>query len=228
MTSALPPALSMNVRFTAEFWQGAKRAMSPQRKIDRITRRDEDWLQFQLDNGDALMKRETELDIRPHVNERCYVETVQGILVTGLFLADKGWAFRLDAEQIAQQVRSTAELNYQRRVNDLAENREGFEIREAALPDWIKARVEHFRALGKESFELNGWRYELAICELAAALDGGATQEQFVDLAERLAASANQVQCAAALVACRAKHGDEAIHSVPAGMAPVNGKLDYT
>ena len=51
----------------------------------------------------------------------------------------------------------------------LEENREEWQKAQDALPEWIRARLEHFHEKGGENFALEGWGYELVIAELAVA-----------------------------------------------------------
>ena len=57
----------------------------------------------------------------------------------------------------------------ERRRAWLNANRNKWEEREAALPDWLRSRLETFHTNGGERFDLMGWGHELITCELALA-----------------------------------------------------------
>lgn len=50
----------------------------------------------------------------------------------------------------------------------LDENRADWAAREDALPEWLRARLRTFHEKGGETFQLEGWGYELTVCEVAA------------------------------------------------------------
>jgi hypothetical protein len=51
---------------------------------------------------------------------------------------------------------------------EMEANREDWERRTAALPDWIKPRLQTFVERGGQHFAIMGWGYELVVAELAA------------------------------------------------------------
>lgn len=230
----LPPALSANIHFTPEHWDRQKRGMTKY-EIRRITKvGDGDHVEIVLKGpngptGDlAFMRRADEIDQAGlHANSKVFLETIKGAMVTGLFVPEKGWAFRMTSAELAAQARERTEAIYNTRVATLEKNRAMYEDTEAALPDWLKARIEHFRSVDQHSFELNGWAYELVICTIAAAIDAGKPKQELDQIAEDMTASTNQLACASAIAAGKQEHGESFALAVPAGMAPITGRPDY-
>lgn len=118
MQPVAPPALAVTPQFTAAYWDKAPRDMS-KRKVARITQKDEGFHEYVFADGNAFMRRDEEVDAalfgRLHANLDVFVETIQGELVTGLFIPEHGWVFRMDGEALAAYARKLAtSLNNQR------------------------------------------------------------------------------------------------------------------
>jgi hypothetical protein len=155
---------------------------------------------------------------RPEVGKTYEVETVNWSLVTGLRDA-YGWLFRKSDQDLEEDHRKMIEGFDRKDRERLAAHRDEWTAREAALPEWARARLARFREAGGENFELKGWGYELIVCELAVLYAVG--DQAGVDaLAEREGTSGNQHDCAEAL----AKHGDV----LPAALSPLTGSADYS
>ncbi len=95
------------------------------------------------------------------------VEIVQGSMIVG-WLIDGQWHGRKTDEELDAEHAEWQKKWRQEKIDRLEENREAWTAREAALPAWLGDRLATFREKGTD-FELEGWGYELVICELAAA-----------------------------------------------------------
>ena len=178
------------------------------------------------DHGWTFVRSKADLGREIRVGEELWLETVKLTQITGLKDAS-GWLFHLSDQDLADQAREFSEDLHRREVVRLEKNRQRYAAWEDGLPDWLKARIRRFRDAGGEKFLLQGWGYELIICRLADLFDRGLDTE-----AEKLASdegvSGNQWDCAKALAAGRACHGDGYAAAVPAGLAPLTGSADYS
>jgi hypothetical protein len=96
------------------------------------------------------------------------------------------------------------------------------------LPGWLQVRIEEFRRRGGETFAVEGWGYELAICELAALYDQSpdlADTDAVKAYADREGTSGNQHDCAKYLVT--AHRAGQSLAGTPAGLTPVTGDPFY-
>jgi hypothetical protein len=114
----------------------------------------------------------------------------------------------------------------------LAENRSDWSRREAALPLSLRRRLERFRANGGHGFDVNGWGYELVICELAVlyAESHQADTEAIEKYASLNGTSGNQHDYAKAL--SRHLNDDPTDQDIVANsvsaLAPLTGDADYS
>lgn len=156
------------------------------------------------------------------------LETVRFSFVVGCRDA-AGWLYRLTDDEIRQQDQDRSDAYERDKRERYERNRGEWAQREEHLPTWAQQRLHRFRtAAGAEKFGLEGWGYELLVCELAAAyaVDDEARAEQ---LCRDEGASGNQDDCARAL-ARLVKEGREhdAAHGVPAALSPLTGSADYS
>lgn len=144
--------------------------------------------------------------------------------IGGLKIKGK-WAFHRSDEHFAEQDRKFMEKFEQDKKDLLEANRKDWAWRTIALPQWLWNRIAKFRENGKERFELEGWGYELIICELAAIYErnGGIDDDEINDFSRREGTSGNQHNVAKMLV----KFKSEDL-VVPAGLAPLTGDKDYS
>jgi hypothetical protein len=94
------------------------------------------------------------------------LETQQVSRVTGVQLMGV-WLMRKSDQQLAAEHVEFVENMKREHRERLAKNREKWQAREDALPDWIKERITAFHESGGENFREEGWAYELVIAELA-------------------------------------------------------------
>ncbi len=185
-----------------------------------------DSLTISGDHGWTFMRSKAELGRDITVGEDLWVETVKFGQITGLQDAN-GWLFRLTDEDLARQARELSEQLRRSDVVQLEKNRQLYAEWEAALPNWLKARIQRFRDAAGEKFLLKGWGYELVICRLAALLDVG-DEEAAESLARQEGVTGNQWDCARTLAEGRARHGDRFAVECPGGLSPITGSADYS
>lgn len=143
---------------------------------------------------------------------------------------DGEWLYRKSDEQLDQERLDMLAENKRKSEEQLEANREDWTRREAALPDAIRIRMDYFRgAAGKAKFEIEGWGYELMICELVVLyLKSDLEDVQFInDYAKEHGTSGNQHMLAKAL----ARHlfeGEIDLYGTVSGLAPLTGSPDYS
>lgn len=178
------------------------------------------------DHGWTFGRSKADLGRNISVGDSLWIETIKLTQITGLRDAN-GWLFHMSDQDLADEARKFSEDLHREDVVRLEKNRKLYAGYEAALPDWLKARIQRFRDAAGEKFLLEGWGYELMICRLADLLD-----RDLKDEAEKLAsdegASGNQWGCAELLVRGRHEMGDEVALLVPAGLSPITGSADYS
>jgi hypothetical protein len=209
---------------TAEGWADRPRHLE-QFTVEAVTDRG-DSLEIRMSTGWTFIRSKTDLGRDITVGETLWQETVQLTRITGLRDAN-GWLFHLSNEDLARESREFSAELHRNDVVRLERNRKLYAEQEAALPDWLKARIQRFRDGGGEKFLLEGWGYELVICRLADLLDQGREADAEA-LSSEEGVTGNQWSCAKALAAGRAAHGDGFAAALPAGIAPLTGSPDYS
>lgn len=113
-----PPALSAQPQFTDAYWAKAPREKT-KTKLVRITHLDDEFDQFVFDNGNAFDRRVADLnsDVKLHANQDVYVETINGELVTGMWVPEQGWAFRMSAQDLADYAKKMITAMHNKRQN---------------------------------------------------------------------------------------------------------------
>lgn len=157
------------------------------------------------------------------------VELTNGTIITGI-LAGGTWILRkTDAELDAEHAAFVAGVRERERVM-LEKNRADWEARQAKLPDWLQARLQHFHDKGGESFSLEGWGYELTVAELAALYAASDAEEtpEITAYADLHGTSGNQHSVARALAYIYNAGGWEDVRKIPSALTPLTGDLDYS
>lgn len=118
MQPIAPPALANSPQFTPEYWAKVPRDMK-KLKIVRVTKKDDEFHEYVFSDNSAFMRRWADVDQGMfhllHANLEVFVESIKGELVTGLFIPEQGWVFRMTAEQLAEYARTlTTAMNNQR------------------------------------------------------------------------------------------------------------------
>lgn len=137
------------------------------------------------------------------------------------------WVARKSDQQMdAEHAEMVAGFERDRR-EQLAQHRAEWIGREENLPGWLKERIHVFHERGGEQFELDGWGYELVVCELAAlyADSGGQDSAAVLAFAEQHGTSGNQHDCAKALAR---RHGSgDSLAGTGAALSPLTGSAFY-
>lgn len=106
-------------QFTPEHWDKAPREMH-KCKITRITKKDDEFYEFVFDDGNAFQRRGSDLDpemfSQLHVNLEVFVQTFQGQLVTGLFIPEKGWVFKMTGQDLADYAKRLSSMIHKQRL----------------------------------------------------------------------------------------------------------------
>lgn len=109
--SDAPPALSPKPQFTPEYWQNVPRA-TRKAKIARVTNKGE-YVEIALTNGAAFQRHRSEIQQLLTVNLDVDIEAIgNGAIITGMFVPNIGWAFRMTAEDLADYTRRLSEAQY--------------------------------------------------------------------------------------------------------------------
>ncbi|MGW5147589.1 hypothetical protein [Rhodococcus koreensis] len=213
------------VTHTEEFWANKTRDL--QRIIIKSAddARDGEWVFLVTTEGLHFGRPKQQLGrvIRP--GDVFDLETVNGWEVTGMRDECGMWLFRTTNADLAEQHRKQSEEFEERKRVEYLRNCDKWAALEAALPQWIRARIERFRTAAGDKFDRDGWGYELVIARLAVAYADGDE-----DTVERIAAeegsTGNQHDCARALAEIH-NRGDD-IGYLPSGLAPITGSVDYS
>lgn len=83
------------------------------------------------------------------------------------WVVDGAWVGRKSDQDLAREAAEHRLKRETEKRTRLEACRADWQAREAALPDWIRARLGRFHRDGGENFEVDGWGYELIIAELA-------------------------------------------------------------
>lgn len=112
-----PPALTAQPQFTALYWDKAVRAKEKVKLVRMTNMPDSELMEFAFDNGAAFQRRKSELnpDIDLHVNLLVYVETINNELVTGMWIPEQGWAFRMTSQDLADYAKKLMSAMYEQR-----------------------------------------------------------------------------------------------------------------
>lgn len=193
------------------------------------------------DNGWTFGGTPSEHHHRLVVGAEFIVETRQFSLVTGMatmFRDKRGnpvvdeWLWhKSDADLAREHAEMVARHNRERETN-LAEHRDDWTRREAALPSPLRRRLERYRANGGHTFDRDGWGYELVVCELAVLYAASAQEDTdaVMDYARINGTSGNQHDYAKALsrlLTDDVADQDAAANSVSA-LSPITGDPDYS
>src|SRR5690349_13770416 len=95
--------------------------------VARVTKKDDDFIEFVFKTGDAFQRRLSDLDLTLfnllHANLDVFVQSIDsdaGSLVTGLFIPEQGWVFQMSSQDLADYTkRLSAALHAQRQKAQL-------------------------------------------------------------------------------------------------------------
>lgn len=120
-------------------------------------------------NGWTYLIPERSLEKHFAVGTHVIVETIRFTQVTGLKVAGE-WVWRESDQEREAKEAANAERIAADEAARLGENRDDWTARTAALPDWLRERLQRLvddEETG-EQFQLEWWSYELGASELAA------------------------------------------------------------
>lgn len=181
---------------------------------------------FMVDAGWSFSNRGLGLE----VGTRIRVETIRGSQVVGIMNLDTGtWYYRKTDEEIDIERQELLERIAAEQRADLDANRDDWQRRTDALPDWIKKRITYFQQSGGSTFELEGWGYELCVAELAVLyfdnmLDDDAPAIK--EYARREGTTGNQHAMARALAATHLE--GHSLSGTVSALSPLTGDADYS
>ncbi|ANA85523.1 hypothetical protein PBI_BLUEBERRY_61 [Gordonia phage Blueberry] len=210
---------------TAEFWADKRRA------LDWYTVKEcrdvGDSYEFSTTDSTAFVRSKTDVGEAFEPGDTFALETVNFSLITGLMDSDGVWRFRMTDEDLAEQARRQSQAFHDRKVVELEKNKAAWWAIEESLPEWIRARINHFRNAAGEKFLLDGWGYELAVAQLAVAYAD--RNEAEVDrIAEECGTSGNQHDMAKLLAQLHTEGRDADIANSVSALAPLTGSADYS
>jgi hypothetical protein len=119
-----------------------------------------------------------------------------------------------------------------KRETQWATHQDAWRRREEALPSPLRRRLDRFRSNGGHDFEIEGWGYELIVCELAVlyAKSDQADSDEVMAYSSNEGTSGNQHDMAKALSRLLTDdvENQDAIANAPSALAPLTGDLDYS
>lgn len=141
MQPGTPPALAAPDQFDAKYWDRVPREQVKV-TIERITTLGE-HTEFVFTNSNAFQRRTDGLnpDIKPHVNQLVHVETIRGELVTGLWVPEQGWLFRMTSQDLADYAKEVSTRIHRQRTQAREELRAYIAL---TLREGIKEQVDLF------------------------------------------------------------------------------------
>lgn len=140
------------------------------------------------------------------------------------------WLWHHSDQHIQAQEEEWRRKDRERRQKFLEEHREELEVREAALPEVLRKRLENFRNHGGEGFDLGGWGYELIVCELIVlyAASAGDESEKIDEFAKMHGTTGNQHDYAKAAAKFMGTEDEEKLSGSVSALAPLTGDADYS
>lgn len=169
-----------------------------------------------------------------------YIVEERGNMVLG-WIIDGRWYDRKSDEEL-QAEHDAWKANWEQQKRDsLAQNREAWQKRQDALPEWVRARLENFHQRGGDTFALDGWGYELTIAELAVEyealgdviLDKNVFEvsdhesEAIKRISREEGTSGNQHSVALALAKAHLKEPERSMGGTVSALSPISGDQFY-
>jgi hypothetical protein len=169
---------------------------------------------------------------RVQPGDQIVVETVLGSQVTGLRWPDSDeWIARQSTDElVAEHLEMVAGFR-RREQEQLDANREDWDRREAALPQWLRDRLATFHEKGGEDFARGGWGYELTICEITVLLlehDLDEDGPEVMAYAREHGTSGNQHGMALALARYHLQEPESSMAGTVSALSPITGNPDYS
>lgn len=172
---------------------------------------------------------------------KAYILETRGFSQITGWIIDGVWYDRKSDQDLARAHEEFVASVARRNQESLEAHRKEWSEREAALPDWIRRRVETFHTKGGLEFELSGWGYELIIAELAveyAALGevildkdvfqvGPHESEAIKKISREEGTSGNQHGAALSLAKAHLNDPERSMVNTVSALAPLTGDAFY-
>lgn len=166
------------------------------------------------------------------LGDRIVFETVLATQVTGARRPGHAeWIWRKTTDELIAEHETFLESMRRREERQLAEHRDDWTRREAALPEWLRERLAYFHARGGHDFEIGGWGYELTICEITVLLlkhDLDDVSDAVLAYAREHGTSGNQHGMALALAKAHRADPTASMSGTPSALSPITGDPDYS
>ena len=174
------------------------------------------------------------------VGDPYILETNRNGIITG-WIVKGTWYARKSDQDLEDDHRAMMERIERDRQELLDKNREQWQADEAALPDWLKERLQTFHERGGETFLLDGWGYELMVCRLAEAYAklgdvilnkdifemADFESDEIKQMARDEGTSGNQHSMALALAKRHLQAPESSLAGTPSALSPLTGEPFY-
>lgn len=164
-----------------------------------------------------------------HVREKQGFNRITGLVPMADRGRDDAWLWRDSDQDIEAEEAEWRRKDLERRREFLEKNRADMEQREAALPEVLRKRLENFRTHGGENFDLKGWGYELAVCELTMLYhqSNGEESDEITSYATEHGTSGNQHNYAHAAARLMGTDRAEELATSVSALSPITGDPYY-
>lgn len=198
------------------------------RRVEKVTVRGIDGRNLDLSSGWGCYAPENVAALLSEGKE--FVIEYRGAMTISGWLIDGTWYDHKSDEDFARDLADLSRTFHNEKVQDLKTHRKEWKKRTAALPDWIRARIEYFKAAAGARFELEGWGYELIIAEMAVMLAEDRLEESgsFKEYMQTNDVSGNQYEMAKALADARIRDSGFDFAGTVSAMSPMTGSADYS
>lgn len=198
------------------------------RKIEKISVRSIDGRDLTLSTGWGCYAPE---NVAPLLSDgkEFFIEYYGFNTISG-WLIDGTWYNHKSDEDFARDMEDLRRTFHNEKVWDLETHREDWKKRTDALPDWIRARIEHFKEVAGPKFDLDGWGYELVVAEMAVMFDENGLEEpeNFSEYSIANGVSGNQYDMAKALAKLKSQQPEFDFGNTVSALSPLTGSADYS
>jgi len=166
----------------------------------------------------------------PYILETDHRTRITGWIITGV------WYDRKTDEDLAEEHRQFVENMNRERREALEKNEAAWQAEEDALPEWARARLRTYHERGGDDFKLDGWSYELMVCQLAVEyaklgeviMDKRVSEvsesEEIKRMAREYGTSGNQHGIALALAKAHLEQPERTLADTPSALTPLTGR----
>jgi hypothetical protein len=211
-------------------------------RIDRVTKR-EQWegkdgpgCSITGEAWTAICSQEI-YDLLPEGKEFIQ-ETRNFNWITGWVIDGKWYERKTDEELEAERAAQRFEWE-ERKRRQLEANREEWQRRQDALPEWVRSRLENFHERSGGKFAADGWGYELVVAELAveyAKMGAGILDKDVFSVEDTVeikrisheqGTSGNQHSMALALAKAHLSEPERLMNDTVSALSPITGDAFY-